>query len=452
MVPESEPAPELTVAEAPSQLVPAKLAYSGLGKRAWTYDFELSLADTAAYAVAGQQYPVRTDLTGDLNVAYVSCNGQEHGDESRSLNERNAMWQQLRLQHEQTPFHLLLHGGDQIYADQMLTSDPTLERWAGRWPHGRRKLEFTPEMRDAAEHWLLTRYLSLICAPDVAFLSAHVPSAMMWDDHDIMDGWGSLRQWRLDSPIGQGLFDVARRMFVLFQLGSAVEQAPRVSADSEARSFTYMLNFPRLSIVAPDLRSQRRPDEVMDEKGWQVTESLLRSAPTDAHVLFMSSVPVVGPRLSLVEWLLDWIPSMQKYEDDLRDQWQSHAHRKSWQRLLSLLAERREISGLTILSGEIHVATRGEIVLEDGSVIHQLVASGIAHPTPPRAYALALGLLASLGESPLDHLRLTIEALPGRRQRYIAERNYLTLKRVGERWSAQWTLEKSGRTPALELD
>ena len=32
--------------------------------------------------------------------------------------------------------------------------------------------------------------------------------------------------------------------------------------------------------------------------------------------------------------MLRWVPGAQKYEDDLRDQWQSHAHREEWRRVL----------------------------------------------------------------------------------------------------------------------
>ena len=77
----------------------------------------------------------------------------------------------------------------------------------------------------------------------------------------------------------------------------------------------------------------------------------------------MSSVPVLGPRLSWIEKLLDVLPGVQKYEDDMLDQWQSRAHRAEWQRMLEAL-QLHAIEGrnpVTVLSGEIHLATRGEM-------------------------------------------------------------------------------------------
>jgi hypothetical protein len=42
-------------------------------------------------------------------------------------------------------------------------------------------------------------------------------------------------------------------------------------------------------------------------------------------------------------------------------------------------------------------------------------------------------------------------SLPGRRTRYLAERNYLRLTRAAAVWSAQWNLKESGFTLPLPL-
>ena len=167
----------------------------------------------------------------------------------------------------------------------------------------------------------------------------------------------------------------------------------------------------------------------------------------------MSSVPLLGPRLSLLELAMRFVPRMQKYEDDLRDQWQSRAHRDEWCRMLRLVRDmaRRDGHDLTALSGEIHLATRAVMDLGGGRHLNQLVASGIAHRAPPAAWARFLGALATLGDAPLPDHPIQIAALPGHRTRYLAERNYLLLSRAGKAWSAQWNLEESGLTPPLPL-
>ena len=167
----------------------------------------------------------------------------------------------------------------------------------------------------------------------------------------------------------------------------------------------------------------------------------------------MSSVPLLGPRLSLLEAAMVAVPRMQKYEDDLRDQWQSRAHRDEWRRMLRLVRDmaRADHQDVVAISGEIHLATRATMDLGDGLHLHQLVASGITHRAPPKAWANVLGSLSRLGESPLPDHPIRIACLPGQRTRYVAERNYLTLERQDDSWRAWWELEASGTTPALAI-
>lgn len=144
-------------------------------------------------------------------------------------------------------------------------------------------------------------------------------------------------------------------------------------------------------------------------------------------------------------------PWFEKYEDDLRDQWQSHAHRAEWRAFLqAALGLHWRGSEVTFVSGEIHLATRGTMASATGP-IHQLVASGIAHPAPPLGYARALGLLARFGEAPLNDHPIRLHPLPGQRGVYTAERNYLVLERRGGNWTASWRLEHSGTTPPLAI-
>lgn len=163
------------------------------------------------------------------------------------------------------------------------------------------------------------------------------------------------------------------------------------------------------------------------------------SRETKGHTLLMSRVPLLGPRLSLLERLMVAIPRMQKYEDDLRDQWQSRAHREEWRRMLKLVIQiaRRDGHDLTAISGEIHLATRAVMDMGNDLHLNQLVASGIAHRAPPKAWARFLDALASLGEHPLAQHPIRIERLPGQTARYAAERNYLLLERSSGNWSAR---------------
>ncbi len=308
------------------------------------------------------------------------------------------------------------------------------------------------ELSEALLAAFVERYMTTFAQPGYAWLAARVPTLAMWDDHDICDGWGSLPASQLDAPVGRVVFDVAREHFLLLQLGATDDALPDYCHDETGATLSWSLQLPGLTLVAPDLRSERRPDRVMGTDGWNALRTALDSA-RPGHVLVLSSVPALGPRLSWVEALMLLTPHAQKYEDDLRDQWQSRAHRTEWRAFLHALAATHERGDtpVTVVSGEIHLATRGTMATRTGPV-HQLVASGIAHPPPPGTYATALSALARLGESPLPGHPIRLHPLPGKRRIYTAERNYLILERREARWSARWELEESGPTPALALD
>jgi len=399
------------------------------------------------YESDGHRLPVAAELTGDLDIAFVSCNGREHHDSGRGSGERNLMWRRLLRRHREAPLNLLLQGGDQVYADEVLHAEARLAAWHAGRPAGRGSIPATEErrIRDRLERAFLARYAETLAHPETAALMAEVPSLAMWDDHDICDGWGSLREDTLDAPAGRLLFDVARRMFLVFQRG-----IPPDETMPGGDSLSWHVALPGVDILAPDLRSERRPDRVMGAAGWAALDGALARARAPRTIL-LSSVPALGPRLSLLEGLLHIVPRAQKYEDDLRDQWQSRTHRAEWRRFLSALVAHHESGrAVTLLSGEIHLATRATLATATGPV-HQLVASGISHPAPPRAWAWTLGALARLGESPLPGHPIRLHALPGRRGIYRAERNFLILERRGRRWQAFWDLEYSGATAAMAI-
>ncbi|NDV99929.1 alkaline phosphatase D family protein [Salipiger sp. PrR002] len=414
------------------------------GRQLWRYDLTLP-QDAPHYSFEGTERRVQADLSGDLRIAFVSCNGEEHGDLGRDAEERNAMWQRLLGQHRDSAFGLMLMGGDQIYADEATDGHPLSDEWPDDIPE-------TPtpaQLADLERHLrarFYERYLSTFSAPGFSEVSAEVPALCVWDDHDICDGWGSLHRDATRSAVGQLLFRVARETYLLFQHAAREEDVPQLFLDPEGRSLSWRHELPGLTLFGPDLRSERGRRQVMGAPGWQgVTET--EGGP---HTFLVSSVPLLGPRLSLIEGLMMAIPKMQKYEDDLRDQWQSRAHRDEWRRMLSEVLRMRRAGPVTVLSGEIHLATRAEMGA-GAHLIHQLVASGISHRAPPRAYALGLGTLAGLGEAPLPEHPIRIRPLPGQSTRYAAERNYLRLERRSGQWRAIWELEGSGPTPAMAL-
>ncbi|UOM36349.1 alkaline phosphatase D family protein [Acuticoccus sp. I52.16.1] len=445
-----EGAPPAPIETADGAVAPTPLARYDAAT-VWRARFAIPADRTSTYTWRGETHEVAGDLRADLRIAYVSCNGEEIGDLEREGSERNAMWARLRDEHRRAPFALLLHGGDQVYADEITDGHPLSDRWPDDIP-----TDPSPDALAALRHHLrerlLERYASLYRSPEFAWVAARVPSLMQWDDHDICDGWGSLPTAATRSQVGRTLFAAARESFLTFQHAAADGDLPRRFADRAGAHLGFTVDFPGLRILAPDLRSERTRTAVMGAGGWAMMDAeAARDAP--GHTFLMSSVPLLGPRMSLLEALMVAIPKMQKYEDDLRDQWQSRNHREEWRRMLRLVraVARSDGHDVVSLSGEIHLATRAVMDLGAGQELHQLVASGIAHRPPPQAWARTLGALAVLGEDPLPECPIRVARLPGQPTRYVAERNYLTLERTGDAWAARWELERSGTTSPLAL-
>ncbi|WP_245943897.1 alkaline phosphatase D family protein [Acuticoccus kandeliae] len=419
-----------------------------LGLDVVRYTFAVPAEASAWYEFGGTRYAVNADFTGDCRVAFVSCNGQEHGDEGREEDERNLMWRRLADRHRAAPFNLMLHGGDQIYADEVTH----VHSASKDWPDEVSEIDEDERhsLAEALRDGFFRRYAAQFAHADFAWAAARIPSLAMWDDHDICDGWGSLRSEKLDSAVGVTLFEVAREMALLFQFGARADEVPTICPDRSGESLGWRVALPGLTVVAPDLRSERRRDRVMGRAGWAGFRASMADA--EGKVIVVSSVPALGPRLSLVERMMRLTPWMEQYEDDLRDQWQSYRHREEWADFLATMmdAHEREGTSVTVVSGEIHLATRATMATDAGD-LHQLVASGISHPAPPTAYATVLGMLATLGEAPLPGHPIRIVPLPGHKARYKAERNFLVLERAGGAWSAVWDLEESGPTEPLPI-
>jgi len=417
------------------------------GGTLWRVEMTLP-APEARYTCDDVEYRVATDVTGDVTLAFASCNGQEEGDLDRPPADRNALWSHLanRLDHEAIP--LLLNGGDQIYADEVTQAHPLSQEWPDNVPQSLSGDEWR-EMKAALDASFFARYTLQWAQEGYSEVVARVPSLCVWDDHDICDGWGSLRRAAQTSDVAKVLFASAREAYLMFQFGCRPDERPEICVGA-GRGMSWRVDLPGISLVAPDLRSTRSKSAIMSDEAWGDFAPALDG--TEARTFVISSVPALGPRLSLVERAMKLTRRMEDYEDDLRDQWQSFAHRDEWRRFLSHLmaVHDREDSAVTVLSGEIHLAMRGTMQTASGP-LHQLVASGISHPAPPEALATGLSLLARLGEAPLRGHPIRLHPLPGKRRAYTAERNYLLLKRRGAAWSATWHLEDSGQTADLPI-
>ena len=429
------PPPALELAET-EQPVTACLLARRLGRSLWRYDFRvpLSVAErTVDYRIGGGSWRMHLPACGGpLRVAFTACNGFEDERTGSAGPGRNRLWRKLEAEHARAPFHLLLHGGDQLYADSVWHEVPALEAWQ-RLPARRRlAAPFTPAMAEAVADYYFGRYCWLWEQPELARIMPAIPSLMMWDDHDIFDGWGSHDpEWQA-CPVFRGIYAAAREQFSLFQLAARPDELPAQGfSDPSGAHFGWSYRLlDGIGIIAPDLRSERSLKRVMGEAGWRAFVTALEGLAGCRHVLLLSSVPLLNEHEGLLERLYEAVPGHQYFQLDMRDQWRSIFHREEWLRLLRHLFDfsARTSARITALSGEIHLGAFA--VAQHAAIkIYQLTASGIVHPPPPAPLVAFLDWMSTGPAEEIEPgLELEILKIPGYGKRFLGERNWLALE------------------------
>lgn len=362
-------------------------------------DFNIPLADkqqVITYAIED----IRGEFTVPANqqspaIAYVSCNGFSDAKKMKEVRRICDRWDDLYKTHTKKPYHILMMGGDQVYTDGLWAHVKSLFEWNVSFSLGRWKTPFSEVMKKELDLFLCEVYFKAWSAPEVRQSMAAIPTIMMWDDHDIFDGWGSYPHKMHKSAVYQGIFSLAEQYFRLFQL-----QIPPMGPEKHPATIplcsNYSLGFSplgKISIVVADLRKERRPEpmQIMSKNNWEKIYAYLNDLPNDGHLLLQSSIPVAYLNLNKLATLFKIIPGRNELEDDLRDHWRDEVHRGERIRLVHNLLDfsRGHKSRVTIVSGDVHMAASAIIQStrypEQGFAtrINQLISTGVVHPSPP---------------------------------------------------------------------
>lgn len=369
-------------------------------------------------------------------IAYGSCNGFSLPGDMRKIADKNALWKDVIVEHARLPFDLLLMGGDQIYADQLWDLVPELRRFNELTRARRIRKPAGSTLPNSLERFFLTTYRDRFGTDAAAEAFASIPTLMMWDDHDIFDGWGSYSPEEQASPIFQAIFTIARRAFALFQLQSDPDTVswPRLPNQN---AFNALLRFGTTAILVLDLRSERTQRQVLSPQSWDAVFAAVDAARNLKHLLVMSSIPVLHPDMSFLERGLGLLPGTQGIEDDLNDQWLSYNHKTGRLRLIHRLLDYAEANGtrVTIVSGDVHVAAQGVIESSrrplryvNAGVISQLTSSAIVHPPPPRVVRYFLEQVGAQVQEIDRDISGQMLQFPATSYRFVAERNWMSVE------------------------
>lgn len=467
-------------------------------RKAIRFDLAVPLTakdQTIRYEVDGRRFEFAVPAGGQpTRLAYASCNGFSSAAAASAYTTepaKNERWQHLLARHQgkdalgklagaggwkSGAFHLLLMGGDQIYGDGIFGVGQIKDwdtSWWEFWKSDKTQAPFTKTMAaEAADFYFNQTYVARWSQPSVAEVMARIPTLMMWDDHDIFDGWGSREVGLQQCPVFNGIFGVAREHYEIFQL-QTVPDTDAPGSIPGTGGYSWGFHFGQLAILAPDMRSERTQHQVISNDSWTAIygwlDKLAALPPADRprHLLLLSSIPVIYPSLRNVEAALAAIPGEQELEDDLRDHWCSRLHYGEQCRFIRRLFDFAKSAGcrVTLLSGDVHVAAYGRVTstlpehAEGASVarINQLISSAIVHTPPSVAEAFFLDHIVA-GDPPQLESGLTAEMLtiPGTSGRLHASRNWLDLAldpdlTTPPRLWANWWFQGEDTAPATQV-
>jgi len=73
-------------------------------------------------------------------------------------------------------------------------------------------------MKNQIDRFYDELYIKRWSNKSMSLIFASIPSVMMWDDHDIFDGWGSYPEDIQKCDVYKNIFSVAKKYFENFQI------------------------------------------------------------------------------------------------------------------------------------------------------------------------------------------------------------------------------------------
>lgn len=375
-------------------------------------------------------------LKKEPTFVYTSCNGFSSLDLMHKTQKPFSLWKKMAKGHKKEPVSLMLMGGDQLYADSIWAEVEELREWNGLSYKNKIGRKASKTLQDEVDHFYDRLYQNRWSNKSMSLMLASAPSVMMWDDHDIFDGWGSFPDKLLNCDVFQMIFKTAKRYFELFQVRSRENNA---LLNKEADHYASAFSFRNYHILALDNRTERSLNQVMGSNSqWPLLNEYLTNLDENGHLLVLSAVPVIYRDFSFTEGFFDATPWEEELTDDLKDHWRSKEHQGERARLIQRLlinaqcrSESNPESKTVILSGDVHLGCIG--VINDKARqcnIHQVVSSGIVHPAPSKLQWIGIMAATNDRDEYLDENRdIQISMLtPFASDKYIRCRNYVTLE------------------------
>ncbi|KAJ5281884.1 hypothetical protein N7478_007256 [Penicillium angulare] len=151
-----------------------------------------------------------------MRIMFHSCNGFSVGTDMDAWLGPN-LWNDVLRVHGKKPFHVMVGGGDQIYNDGIRVDGPLKQWTAISNPHKRRTHDFSEQMRADCDEYYYANYVRWYNTEPFRAANGRIPQVNIWDDHDIIDGFGSYTDHFMQCAVFRGIGGVAFKYYCLFQ-------------------------------------------------------------------------------------------------------------------------------------------------------------------------------------------------------------------------------------------
>jgi hypothetical protein len=318
----------------------------------WDYEIPgAKYVDSKKTANPGSKSFYIPSKTQSMRIMFHSCNGFSVGTDTDAWSGC-ALWNDVLRMHEQKPFHVMIGGGDQIYNDGVRVDGP-LRPWTDIGsPHKRRHFPFNEELRAKCDEYYFNNYVNWYGTEPFSFANAQIPQLNIWDDHDIIDGFGSYTDHFMRCAVFRGIGGIAHKYYLLFQHhlappkstfttdapqtvhanehGTAAPDAVQLSdtfvktgdehepsyiigskpgpyVEERSRSMYCQLGA-RIAFVGIDARTERTRHQInypeTYDQIFQRTSAELQANPAIKHLILLLGVPIAYPRLQWLENIL----------------------------------------------------------------------------------------------------------------------------------------------------
>jgi alkaline phosphatase D len=355
--------------------------------------------------VIGKQIPhsFKTISSDDESLVFglYSCNDPYKNDAG------TMPWRHFHSVLTDQEADFVIGGGDQVYVDY---TDTDIWKWLKN-----NKRDLLDEKKRRISEFMLSWYQDVYRGywgfPHLRRVFRSFPNYMIWDDHEIMDGWGSRTrkelsdeldtwyEWEKSSQnlmLADKMFDAAKIVYRQYQHSHNPATADAV--------FDFPVTQKHAAFYFLDMRGHREFDlaRLRKRDGKKATDRILGKRQLSRFFNWLDAVPkttriiyIVSP-VPVIHWTGFAVNAgdILGAKDDFRDEWDHDTNHVERDKLLdAVFAKSHEIKAPAIfLSGDVHMSAVFHLANRNfrGARVFQVTSSPITRPPAPEIAGLIL--------------------------------------------------------------